>query len=815
RGNTMGRIVRKTRERLGLIKHGYLGKKKYIDYLEEEIQPHVIILESQHGRSLDGNMYYIAGELATNPVYQAYHIYLSATPEKVGEFQRKLNCWMGEHAAKRIHVVSTVSYTYYRIMATAKYLFNDNTFASFFVKREEQIYCNTWHGTPLKTLGKRIGADAYSIGNAQRNFICADYLLYPNRYTMEHMTEDYMIENLATGVALFADYPRNDAFGNGEREAEIRQELGLEDAKLYAYMPTWRGNLAHMKSEQQIQYIMELCEELERKLGDDEYFYVHLHPIVAASVDISQYRHIRLFPVDYETYEFLSVTDVLVTDYSSVLFDYAKTGRKMILYAYDEAVYRKERGFYLDLTDLPFPIVREPSELLRELHSGKQYEDAAFLTEFCPYAGETDTAQICRQVILGEETVTTELLPDNGKENVLIFAGDLANNGITTALLQLLEAVDVKKRNYIVCYTIEIVRPHKQILKRLPEGVAYLGYNLVRCRNLHDTIVCKAFTKNPKAEFHKVRPIYEKTLSYDRRRIIGDARINHAIQFSGYDIETILMFSTFDCNTVIYVHNDMEQEIVLKHLQKWDVLHEAYRSYRKVAVVTKDLIPSTSRIADGGAEIYVARNLIHHMRIRERSKEALRFDKQTKSNHSFEALCTMLDSGKKIFLNVGRFSPEKGQERLLYCFAQLHEERRKMGKEDIALVIIGGYGVLYDKLVEMVRQMEAADDIFLIKGMSNPFPLVAKCDYFVLSSFYEGFGLVLAEADVLGLPCISTEITGPATFMQEHHGTMVPNDEEGIYAGMQACLEGRVQAMHVDYDRYNREAVQEFENLLH
>ena len=92
--------------------------------------------------------------------------------------------------------------------------------------------------------------------------------------------------------------------------------------------------------------------------------------------------------------------------------------------------------------------------------------------------------------------------------------------------------------------------------------------------------------------------------------------------------------------------------------------------------------------------------------------------------------------------------------------------------------------------------------------------MLSKCDYFVLSSIYEGFGLVLAEADILGKPVISTDIPGPRTFMQKHGGTLVDNSERGILDGMQRLARGEIKAMNVDYAKYNEEIIAEFESLF-
>ena len=84
----------------------------------------------------------------------------------------------------------------------------------------------------------------------------------------------------------------------------------------------------------------------------------------------------------------------------------------------------------------------------------------------------------------------------------------------------------------------------------------------------------------------------------------------------------------------------------------------------------------------------------------------------------------------------------------------------------------------------------------------------------MLSSFYEGLGLVILEADTLGVPVISTDIQGPRGFLQKYNGYLVENSEEGIYQGMIDYLDGKVKTMNIDFENYNKLAVEEFYELI-
>ncbi len=185
------------------------AKSRYIKYYDTlEINQKLILVESQHGKELNGNIFYILKYLSTNKMYNDFEIYVTACAGKIKRFEYFLQ----ENGMDKIHVTILSSKEYFRVLSTAKFLINDNTFLPFFIKKKGQIYLNTWHGTPLKSLGKKIQNDAHNIGNTQRNFLDADFLLFPNEYTKECILRDYMLENISSGQYILSGYPRNEIF---------------------------------------------------------------------------------------------------------------------------------------------------------------------------------------------------------------------------------------------------------------------------------------------------------------------------------------------------------------------------------------------------------------------------------------------------------------------------------------------------------------------------------------------------------------------------------------------------------------------------
>ena len=295
-------------------------------YYKEKIVDNLILIESKQGEDLAGNMFYVLKEIAQN--YKEYKIMLVATEARM----EKLSETLKKHKIEDVELVRYKSLKYYKILATAKYLFNDTSFPKVFTKKEGQIYTNTWHGTPLKQMGKDVINRKYAIGNIKRNFMFSDYLVYPNDEMKEKMISAYGLENLYNGTILNAGYPRNAIFFNKDSEKEIRKKLGLEGKKVIVYMPTWRGIMTKKKQGEQFKEIIELMRYMEEHLTDDQVFYVKMHVLVQKDLKFADFKHIKSFPSGMETYEVLNIADVLITDYSSVFFDFANTKRKIIIF---------------------------------------------------------------------------------------------------------------------------------------------------------------------------------------------------------------------------------------------------------------------------------------------------------------------------------------------------------------------------------------------------------------------------------------------------------------------------------------------------
>lgn len=769
-----------------------------------------ILLESRKGEDVAGNILRIMKEISES-YHSEYHMFLAVSKKEMGAAGKLLR----EYEIPDVELVEFYGMRYFEILATARYLINDTAFPKRFVKREGQKYLNVWHGTPFKKMGKDIPDAAYAIGNVQRNLLMSDILLYPSSYMRKLMEEAYNLKELYQGTYVYGGYPRNQVFFEEERRRTIRRTLRLEEKRIYCYMPTWRGALAEeCKGENlkgQVNAIRGYLEEMDRQLKDSEVLFLRLHPIVGQQISCSGYRHIRLFPEEYEPYDILNLAECLITDYSSVFYDYAnKKSGKIILFLYDKDGYKEKRDFYGKPEDFPFPIVENVKELIEELRAPKEYDSTEFLRTYCPYENGSAARAICRLFLKGTVSPEVELIKplQDQKKKLLFYVGGMRQNGLTSAFLNLMEHMDPDKYHYYVCFQEEYLVKTPGRVGMIP-GFAEIvpmssGWELT----IKEGIACVLYYKGNinNSWIHKqLRNFYRR----EYRRNFAGARFDWCIHYTGYERKVISMFLEAPCPRAIFVHNDMLMEIRTRNNQHLPTLKMAYRDYDLVVAVSRDIYERTLKISYKKENLQVIHNWYAFDKIREKADQKWEFEDETECTCSREELEIFLNRKGRKMISIGRFSPEKRHDILIEAFSSYHKEN-----PDSTLVIIGGGGNLYGQTREKVKKMGLEDSVVLIKELQNPMPILKSRDLFLLPSAYEGLPVVIFEANSLGVPTIAAEVVGTRGFMKEHGGYLVPGTKEGLLEGMKAFDRGEVKVMDIDYKSFNDENLKTLEAVL-
>ncbi|MGL6197859.1 MAG: CDP-glycerol glycerophosphotransferase family protein [Lachnospiraceae bacterium] len=527
------------------------------------LNKNIVFFESHNSMDFASNMIAIAKELSGNTEYVDYKIRISTLPEN----NEKIMQIVDKYQIKYEMLVVRETKEYFETLATAGYLITDVAYYPLYRKRNEQICISTWHGTPLKTLGFTFTEDSYVAANQKRGFTLADYIIAPNIYTWECLRESYQLEGLFKGKVVYGGYPRNSVFFNIDRRNLIKRELNPDDKKIIVFMPTWRGKVTNIDGVSQSQELQVLLSFIDKKLPCDYIVWTKLHRLNDNELNYSDFENIRPFPSGYETYDVLNIADVLVTDYSSVLFDFSNTKKKIILYCYDKKKYVEERGLYFSIEELPFPIVTNEEELVIELCKNKSYNDEKFIKTFNEFDCLESTTKICKDIFkCGHNSIMT-IENNNVGEKILIFVGDLNQHNATDSLFFELD----KFKEHYTCYITYL--NHLFLNNKWYKLLQFFKFNkmpfyMFACRYSYYS------QKEAKVEARITNNIQNQIVVSDNdwcvmeaawlreyERFHYNSSFNTFVRYAGQDIESLKFFRVFKGNKVLYIHDIMMDKV--------------------------------------------------------------------------------------------------------------------------------------------------------------------------------------------------------------------------------------------------------------
>ena len=347
---------------------GRLCKKTYIKKLgggyeklsrEAVTDQRLIVFESYQGRNYSCSPKAIYEYMANSPDFKDHKfVWVFRDTEGHGKFPKN---------TVLVKYDSTESFEAY---AKAGMWIVNSRLRSFIVPRDDQKYIQCWHGTPLKKIGCDVTA-----GNATSTLdeIKAEYtrdgqmitaLISPCDYTTEKLASCFALSD-GTKRIIQQGYPRNDALFNiSQKNVEkIRKSLNIpEDKKVILYCPTFRDS-GYDSSGYKLQGLFDIGSFME-KYGKFAVLLVRAHYFIEQN-DISQLGDGVIDVSGYDDINDLYIiSDMLITDYSSVFFDYANLNRPMVFYHSDAKEYEKDmRGFYMGTAMLPGFIVTEQAAL--------------------------------------------------------------------------------------------------------------------------------------------------------------------------------------------------------------------------------------------------------------------------------------------------------------------------------------------------------------------------------------------------------------------------------------------------------------------
>ena len=360
------------------------------------MKENVILFESFFGKSYSDSPKYIYEYIAKN--YPGEYEFVWVLKDK------KTKLPFGGKKVKRF------SFEYSKYLATAKYLVFNGRQPLWFRKREGQVFLETWHGTPLKKLvfdqEEVLSASPRYKINVYKQREQWDYLVSANSFSTETFKRCFMYD----GKMLDYGYPRNDILYRPDKDEfarNLKKKLGIpEDKKTILYAPTWRDDESYGAGQYKFTLALDL-ERLRREFSDEYVVLLRTHYFIADKIDVTGMEDFVYNLSDYnDIAEIYLISDICITDYSSVFFDYANLRRPILFYTYDLDKYRDQlRGFYISIEDdVPGPLLLTNDDVVAAIKNidqiTEEYKEKydVFYNRFCDYDDGNASKRIVEEV---------------------------------------------------------------------------------------------------------------------------------------------------------------------------------------------------------------------------------------------------------------------------------------------------------------------------------------------------------------------------------------------------------------------------------
>ncbi|EOC0638955.1 CDP-glycerol glycerophosphotransferase family protein [Staphylococcus pseudintermedius] len=795
-------------------------------YHSTSIKPHQILYQVRDGKSITDSPYAIFLGLNAHETFSNYqHIWVVDHPDTLVFYQEKFKVF------QNVSFVIKESNEYLKALTESKFLINNATFPAYFTKKSEQVYINTWHGTPLKHMGFDVKNNLKGSQNTMKNFLASDYMISPNAHTTNIFKYAFKLDGLYSGEILEIGYPRIDLTINttaNEAREYLAEHLNLKKNPIILYCPTWRGKNVN-DPENSLLNIFEEIKLLNQKLPHQ--VLVKVHPFVYSKAKEMPELKPYLVPDFLDTNQLMPAVDLMITDYSSIFFDFLVTDKPIVFYVPDLDKYQNERGVYIDLCALPGPVADNIQDVIT-LVSNESYKDAdvqekyaKFKHNFVNYENGSVTERLIESVFLNQQDTSSKNASHHQKEKILLYPGGMKHNGITTSVINLLANINYDKYDVTVftnntnnveqLNNLQSLNDNVRIVLRRGPMIATFK-ELYQNEFVRQRGIYKSFEKRlyPKALFER-----------EFRKIFGDSQFDYAIDYSGYAMFwSNLVLASGAKKKYILLHSDiksdMERTVKGKrpHYQNLKGVISLYPYFDKLVSVseaTKKLNQSNF----GGLKLknrhIASRNTINIEKINQLvDDDSDLFEKNgtpvlpTLTEHGMEAIEFSQDDFK--IVSVGRLSPEKGFDLLIKAVAELAPKYPQL-----KLYILRD-GPLKGTLKSLVEQLGIQNHVYFLGQRRNPFFIVKRADVFALTSHYEGQSMVILEALTVGTHVLASDIIANRYVLEdEKYGMLVEKNEVDIAKGLEQFINGT----NKDYTKfdavaYNEETIQEFYSLL-
>lgn len=327
----------------------------------------LILFISFGGRKFDDSPKVIYDQMIADERFNEYRLVWAFNKPETYELKRGIK-------------VKCDTFSYFKTALKARiWISNSTVERGLEFKGKHTFYFNTWHGTPIKKMGSDVESSNKSFKG--KGSWKVDYFTCQGEFEQDVFCR--VFRGLNKDIARVIGLPRNDIYANYSPEymLSLRKKMNIPvDKRVILYAPTFREYDKTASMEVKVSVPMDI-EKWRQELGDDYVLLFRAHYEVAKGLNIQDDDFVREMSGYPQLEDLMIVSDLLISDYSSIFFDYSIMPKPMLAFCYDYERYASERGMYFDIRDW-LPSAKNEDELLKLIKSDTKDKQIAMTKSF-------------------------------------------------------------------------------------------------------------------------------------------------------------------------------------------------------------------------------------------------------------------------------------------------------------------------------------------------------------------------------------------------------------------------------------------------
>lgn len=500
-----------------------------ISYEYYQIDEKMVFYESMAGSRLMCNPLALFQQLMKDKEFKNYtHVWSIKSLDNIPAEYRNLS---------NVLFVKRDTDLYMRYSSSAKFIITNSKLSKHITRKPDQKLLDTWHGTAYKTIGGHDSASPLGFKNANKVFLTTTNILTPNAHMSNIQPDCYQFKHVYSGQMAEIGYPRIDSTINikSMEKRQLADDLDVNlDKPIVLYAPTWRGTYSN-----NVYDVSKLQNDLMKLSKLDIQLIFRGHHLTEKHIK-GKLNNIKVVPPSIDSNKLLGVVDLLITDYSSIFYDYLVTDKPIIHYLYDLEEYKRTRGLYFGVDELPGDVAYTIDEVVKfinqDLEAGYKPSERYKIAkqQFCPHEDGHVSDRVINWFLRGN-TKQVKLVDTGNKPSILVYGGDFTPGEKTDEFIKKVREFDFEKYNIDVIIPTNVARsPEKtQQFKLLPEQTMIVPYMEGMIMTLQERQVIEYYNQHDEFTSEDMEKAYDRVFNREVRRVLGDSKFIKTIDYAG------------------------------------------------------------------------------------------------------------------------------------------------------------------------------------------------------------------------------------------------------------------------------------------